>query len=171
MYRWTARFALLIMLVPIFGPLAVATVAPQQKMQCCVRRPMATARAPVAETEMPCHHRAFVSPAQAAAAKAADAGSHSESGAAANAASQASTQPSTLNAASPEASFHSLDCCGQRCDCCNSSKTSEWARLVSNRVSFDSRRVEPATGESAADYVSSPLLDADSARAPPSSSI
>ena len=57
MYRWTARFVLLVMLAPITGPLALASTAPPP-MQCCVRRPLTTAPVPAAESTMPCHHGA-----------------------------------------------------------------------------------------------------------------
>jgi hypothetical protein len=64
MVRWTARFVLLVMLVPVFGPMALATVAPQQGMHC-MRRPLATAPAVAAEPAMHCHHDAAAAAPQA----------------------------------------------------------------------------------------------------------
>jgi hypothetical protein len=152
MHRWTARFALLVMLVPVIGPLALATVAPPVKRQCCIRRPLAATHVSAAEPEMPCHRGA----------------SNKAAGSASNPPSRVASQSAQINAASPEASCRSLDCCGQRCGCCQSSKTSEWARLASNHLSFVSLHIEPAVGESPSARISAPLLDADSARAPPS---
>ena len=142
MYRWTARVALLIMLVPSFGPLALAGVAAQERMQCCIRRPLTGARAAAAEPAMPCHHSA-------------------------SKLSQDSAEAEDI--ASPEASFRSVNCCGQRCECCRNSKTSEWARLASRHLSFVSFHIEPGIGPSTAAHVSAPLIDSDSARAPPHS--
>jgi hypothetical protein len=160
MDRWTARFALLVMLVPVIGPLALASVAAPEKKLCCIRRPLVPAHIAAGEPEMPCHHGApDTSPGG---------GSHRAAQALPGDSSPAATQSATsLNVASSEASFHPLECCGQRCGCCHSSKTSEWARLASNRLSFVSLHIEPAVGESASTRVSSPLLDADAARAPP----
>ena len=56
MWGWTARFLLLVMLVPAIGPLALARVAPPEAMHC-MRRPLQTA-APAAEPAMHCHHAA-----------------------------------------------------------------------------------------------------------------
>jgi hypothetical protein len=165
MYRWTARFALLVMLVPVIGPLALAISRPPEKMQCCIRRPLAAARVSAAEPEMPCHHRASDSGSNDASTRSPQVSSQFASHATSQPSTQSATSPS---AASSEASFRSLDCCGQRCGCCQSSKTSEWARLASNRLFFISLHIEPAVGESASARVSAPLLDADSARAPPS---
>jgi len=136
MHRWTARFLLLLMLVPAFGPLALAGVAPPEGMHC-MRRPV-TASPASAERAMHCHH--------------------------------GGPQSATQNVASPassEASFRSLDCCCQHCDCCRSSKTSEWARPACNHFSFASLLIEPALLASAAPRLSAPLIGADSARAPP----
>jgi hypothetical protein len=51
-YRWAARFLLLIVLVPSFGPLTMACAAQTQGAHC-LRKPM-----PVQSEQpaMPCHH-------------------------------------------------------------------------------------------------------------------
>ncbi|MGA8301438.1 MAG: hypothetical protein WB817_18290 [Terriglobales bacterium] len=135
MHRWTARIALLVMLVPVFGPLAMAGVAPPP-MQCCVRRPLTGASAGVAEPAMPCHHGS----ARAATAQGADSREHA---------------------------LRSQDCCGHCC--CQNSPTSEWARPASNHPAFANRPAARAFGAPTAARVSSPLISADSARAPPRS--
>lgn len=53
MHRWTARFLLLIMLVPAFGPLALARAAQPEAMHC-IRKP--------AQPGMQCHHAMAKSP-------------------------------------------------------------------------------------------------------------
>jgi hypothetical protein len=50
--RWTARFLLLVMLVPAFGPMAMPCAALPQAMHC-MRRPVS---AHAAQPTMPCHH-------------------------------------------------------------------------------------------------------------------
>jgi len=142
MHRWTARVALLIMLVPSFGPLAQAAIAPPERMQCCMRRPLTGVRAAAVGPAMQCHRGASRVAPEAAGAQ---------------------------NAESPETSFRSPDCCGQRCDCCRNSKISEWASLASNHLSFISLHIETAAGAFIAPRVAAPLIDADSARAPPCS--
>lgn len=49
MHRWTAKFLMLVVLVPIFGPIAMAQCA-QPGASHCTRQPMA------AQPAMPCHH-------------------------------------------------------------------------------------------------------------------
>jgi len=51
-FRWTARFLLLVMLVPAFGPMAMACASQPAAMHC-MRKPVA-ARAE--QSAMPCHH-------------------------------------------------------------------------------------------------------------------
>jgi len=139
MHRWTARFLLLIMLVPAVGPLALARVASPRPMPC-MRRPLAAAPA------MHCHHGASQSAPQTAE-------------------SQASASP-----VSQETSFRSLDCCcGQHCDCCRNSKTSESARPASNHLSFVGLLMESALPAALASRVSAFFAGPDSARAPPRS--
>ncbi|HEY4841997.1 MAG TPA: hypothetical protein VIH78_08515 [Terriglobales bacterium] len=48
-YRWTARCLLLVMLVPAFGPMAMAQAGGMHGLR-------AVASAQTAPTEMPCHH-------------------------------------------------------------------------------------------------------------------
>jgi hypothetical protein len=50
--RWTARFLLLVMLAPAFGPLALAHAAQPEAMHCM--RPSVSVHA--AQPAMPCHH-------------------------------------------------------------------------------------------------------------------
>jgi len=52
--RWTARLLLLVMLVPPFGPAAMATTVHPGAMHCS-RQP-AAASTPAPQPEMPCHH-------------------------------------------------------------------------------------------------------------------
>jgi hypothetical protein len=49
--RWTARFLLLVMLVPAFGPMAMAHAAQPESMHC-MRQPLS---AHSAQPAMPCH--------------------------------------------------------------------------------------------------------------------
>src|SRR5271154_1481423 len=63
--RWTARLLLLVMLVPAFGPAAMATTTQPEAMHC-MRQPAST---PVLQPEMPCHHamaRSKASPQESA---------------------------------------------------------------------------------------------------------
>lgn len=138
MHRWTARFALLVMLVPVFGPLALANVV-SPSMKCCMRRPVTGATAGTANPAMHCHHGAME-------AQAAD----------------------TQGADSREHSLRSQDCCGQHC-CCQNSQTPEWARPASNSLTFTDLPTAPPVGASTMARVSSPLMSADLARAPPRS--
>jgi len=143
MHRWTARFLLLVMLVPAVGPVALARVASPAPMHC-MRGPLAVA--PAAETAMHCHHVASQSVPQTVEPQA------------------------SASHASQEASFRSIDCCcGQHCDCCRNSKMSEWARAASSHLSFVSLLIEPALPAAMAHRVSTFLAGPDSARAPPRS--
>jgi hypothetical protein len=51
MHRWTATFLLLVMVVPAFGPLALAGTAAPQAMHC-MRQPLGQ----TAQPPMHCHH-------------------------------------------------------------------------------------------------------------------
>jgi hypothetical protein len=51
-YRWAARFLLLVMLAPAYEPLAMACAVRPEAMHC-VRQPMS---AHSAQPAMPCHH-------------------------------------------------------------------------------------------------------------------
>jgi len=50
MHRWTAKFLLLAMLLPAFGPLALARTGPSDAMHC-MRKPVQAA-----QPTMHCHH-------------------------------------------------------------------------------------------------------------------
>jgi hypothetical protein len=140
--RWTASFLLLVMLVPAFGPFAMARLAPPEGMHC-MRRPLPDA--PAAAPAMQCHHAAQD-------AKAA------QRGVAGNAASQISRG---------ETSFRSVDCCCSNHDCYRGLKTSEWARPASNLLSVVRFPIEPAIPAQIALRVSALLSGLDFARAPP----
>jgi hypothetical protein len=138
-HRVTASFLLLVTLVPAVGPFAMARLAPPEAMHC-MRRPLPDA--PAAEPAMHCHHAA------------------SQSGAAQNSESQNS-------AASPEASFRSLDCCCNN-DCCRRSlKTSDWAKPAARQLSVVRLLIQSARPEPITERVSSVSAGPDSARAPP----
>jgi hypothetical protein len=59
MHRWTARFLLLVMLVPAVGPLALARVGAPQAMHC-IRQPLRTPLS--AQPGMQCHHGMALTP-------------------------------------------------------------------------------------------------------------
>jgi len=139
--RWTASFLLLVMLVPAFGPLALARVAPPEGMHC-MRRPISDA--PTAGPAMHCHQEAL------------------QSAVAYSSRSQDSALP-----ASSGASFRSLDCCCNHDCCCRILKTSDWARPAVNHLSFVGLLIEPALSAPITDRVSAVLIGPDSARAPP----
>jgi len=146
MHHFTAGLLLVAMLVPAFGPLALARLAPPEGMHC-MRRPLAvTAATPAGEHVMHCHHASS------------QAGTPRE---------PASQNPAVADA-SLQVSIRSLDCCcGQHCDCCRGAKASEWARPASNHLSFVSLLIEPARRAEIAARVSAVSSDPDSARAPP----
>ena len=141
--RWTASFLLLVMLVPAFGPFAMARLAPPEGMHC-MRRPLPDA--PAAAPAMHCHHAA----SRSAAPKTSE--------------SQDSASP-----ASPEASFRSLDCCCNHGSCCRVLQTSDSAKPATNHLSFVSLLTQSAPPELLTDRVSAVLIGPDSARAPPRS--
>jgi hypothetical protein len=139
MQRWTARFLLLIMLVPAVGPIALARVADPSAMHC-MRRPLQSA--PTAEPVMHCH-----------------------GGAMSNEGTQSAGSPTPF-ASSSAASVRSLDCCCNH-DCCRGVKTSEWASLSPAQQSFANLRIEPATIAPLVTATATTSLGPDSARAPP----
>ncbi len=150
MQRWLAKFVVLVMLVPTFGPLALARLAPVEGVHC-MRRPLGAARAlPGAEAAMHCHE---VMPSRA----------ERSSGQGSEPSAQAAPSP-----ASSEASFRSPDCCRNH-DCCRSVAKSERAHLTGLCSSHVSLRIEPAASTVAATRISSALVGAHSARAPPRS--
>jgi hypothetical protein len=137
--RWTARFLLLVMLVPAFGPLAMARSAQPGAMHC-MRQPVAVH---AAQPAMPCHHAMAQSkPPQ------------SES-------SQGESSEPSFQATNND------NCCQNHC-CCGAT-TSEWAQPVSNLLSFLSLPIEPARPWLSAVLQSSDISRQDSARAPPRS--
>jgi hypothetical protein len=159
MYRWTARFAVLLMLVPVIGPLALAQVGPAEGMHC-MRRPLAVAAgSPGVEPAMPCHHGATQSAEQS---------SEQSSEKSSEQSSQRTKGSLAGLSASPEASFRSVDCCRNH-DCCRSAATSEWAQPARRHSSYVRLLIEPALSALGAAHVLSPIAGADSARAPPRS--
>jgi len=129
------------MIVPAFGPLALAGAAQSSPMHC-MRRPLQPS--PAAEPAMHCHHAAAQS-----------------------AAPQSAEPQSSLAPPSSETSLSSPDCCSNH-DCCRSLKTSEWARPASAQLSVAGLQIEPAPSAALAVRLSAPLTGPDSARAPPS---
>jgi hypothetical protein len=139
--RWTSSFLLLVMLVPAFGPFAMARLAPPDGMRC-MRRPLSDA--PAAEPAMHCHHAASQSAAP-------------------------QIFGSQNSDASPEAWFRSLDCCCNH-DCCfRILKTSDWAKPAVNHLYFVSLLIQSASPAPLADRVSAVLMGPASSRAPPHS--
>jgi hypothetical protein len=151
--RWTAGFLLLVMLVPAFGPLAMAQAEPSQGMHCM--RPPVSIHA--AEPAMPCHHAmARSKPPQ------------SESSPVESSQVE-SSQVESSQVESSQASFQASDdnCCLNHC-CCGAA-TSEWAQPTSTLLSFLSLTIEPAHPAQSAVPRSSYISGQDSARAPPRS--
>ncbi len=151
-FRATAGFLLLVMLVPAFGPLAMASMAPSAGMHC-MRRAMTEAASgksrqaasPQSAPAMRCHHR------------------DAHSGAPQNSETQHS-------AASPEASFRSLDCCCGHCNydcCCRTVRTFGWAKPATSHLSLVTILIEPAISSFLISRISAVLIGPDSARAPP----
>jgi len=157
MRRWIAKFVTLVMLVPTVGPLALARVVPMEGMHC-MRRQLSGAAAPSgAEAALHCHEgmpqRAEQDPGQSS--------KRSKQG------SEESSHAAALSASS-EASFRAPDCCGSH-DCCRSVAASGRAHLTTIRSSYVSLGIDAAASALAAAHISSALLGADSARAPPRS--
>ena len=137
--RWAARFLLVVMLVPAFGPMAMAcAVLPQARH--CVRQSVS---APAAQPAMHCHHAMAQSKA-----------TQPES-------SLVESSDASFHAANDD------DCCGRHC-CCGAS-TSEWAQPASNLLAFLNLIVEPAQAAPSTTPQSTDLSGLDSARAPPRS--
>jgi hypothetical protein len=139
-FRWTARFLLLVMLAPAYGPLAMACSAQPEAMHC-TRQPLSTSMsvstsAHAARPVMPCH--------------------------------QAMAQSKATRSESSETSFQATNdgnCCPNHC-CCGAT-TSEWAHPASSLLSFLSILIEPAPPALSAILQSSNISGHDSARAPP----
>jgi hypothetical protein len=146
--RWTARFLMLVMLVPAFGPMVMPCAAAPVANHC-LRQPISgnssanapgNASAPAARRSMSCHH----------------------------AMAQSETpRPASSSAPTFDTSFRSADgdCCHSRC-CCGAT-TSEWAQPASPLLSFVDLSVESARPSPGAVLHSSDVARQDSARAPP----
>lgn len=155
MHRWIAKFVVVIMLAPTFGPLALARVAPMEGMHC-MRRPLGPAAAiPGAEPAMRCHGDTPPR-AERSSVKGSEESSEEIPGQAAS------------SSASSEASFRSPDCCRNH-ECCRSITTTGRAHLTGIRCLNVSLRIEPAPSAWSATRISPALIGSDSARAPPRS--
>jgi len=146
--RWIARFLLLVMLGPAFGPLGMARAAQPGAMHC-MRQPVS---GHPAHPAMQCHH--------------------------AMAQSQPPQPPSSPVEASPveaspvessEASFQAVANCCLNHDCCCRAATLAWAHPAVSLLSFLSLVIEPARASQSTILRSSDISGHDSARAPPRS--
>ncbi len=140
-YRMTAGVLLLVMLVPAFGPFAMASLAPAEGIHC-MRRQLRYARAAARPTR--CHVAGHGHVPQ--------------------------DSESQNSSTSTEASLRSLDCCCNHCNyncCCRLPKISEWAQPVTFQLSSVSLLIELASPVPFTDRVSPILIGPDSARAPP----
>ncbi len=140
-YRMTAVVLLLVMLVPAFGPFAMANLAPAEGMHC-MRRQLRYARAAGRPTR--CHVAWHGHVPQ--------------------------DSESQNSSTSTEASLRSLDCCCNHCNfdcCCSVLKISNWARPAASQLSFVSLLIEFAVEAPLTHRGSAILLGPDSARAPP----
>src|ERR1700730_13289720 len=116
--RWIARFLLLVMLAPAFGPLAMARAAQPGAMHC-MRQPVS---AHPAQPAMQCHHAMAQSkPPQPEA-----------------------SPVEAFPVESSEASFQAIANCCLNHDCCCHVATLEWAHPAASLLSFSSRLIEPA---------------------------
>jgi hypothetical protein len=144
MFRWTAKFLLLVMLAPGFEPLAMASAAhaaPAEAMHC-MRQPMSSTRSVhAAQPTMQCHH----------------------------AMAQSNPPRPESPVESSEASFHAVDNCCQNHNCCCCNGTPEWAQPAFSLLSFVNLLIEPARVGQSAVLQSSNIFGQDSARAPPRS--
>jgi hypothetical protein len=141
--RWIARFLLLVMLAPAFGPLAMARAAQPGAMHC-MRRPVS---GHPAQPAMPCHHAMAQSkPPQ-----------------------PESSPVESSPVKSSEASFQAVANCCLNHDCCCRAATLEWAHPAASLLSFLSLLIEPARASQSTILLSSDISGHDSARAPPRS--
>jgi len=138
-YRWSARFLLLVMLAPAFGPLAMAHCAQPGAMHCMRQ----SVSAHSAQPAMLCHH-----------AMAQSQPPHPES-------SQVEASATSFQAS------HDDNCRPKHC-CCGAT-TSEWAQPASHLLLFLCLLIEPARSSPSALLQSSDIFGHDSARAPPRS--
>jgi hypothetical protein len=146
--RWIAKFLLLVMLAPAFGPMAMARAAQPGAMHC-MRQPVS---GHPAQPAMQCHHAMAQSkPPQLPSSPV-----------------EASTVESSP-VESSEASFQAVaDCCLNH-DCCCRLATVEWGQPASSLLSFLSLLIEPARASQSTILLSSDISGHDSARAPPRS--
>ena len=161
--RWTARFLLLVMVAPAFGPLALARVS-QPEAPHCMRRSTSGQSASgqsvsgqSGQPAMQCHHgMAMAGMAMAGMAMAE---------------SDPSVPPSSsLPASDPsENSVRAVGGCCENHDCCRGVTTSEWARPASSLLAFVSLSIESARTPKDPALRSSDFSGSDSARAPPRS--
>jgi hypothetical protein len=145
--RWTARFLLIVMLAPAFGPIAMATSAQPGAMHC-MRHPMpsqSTASDHQPQTKMSkmsCHHAMATS----------------------------TTIPSEGASSEPdpnEVSLNALNSCCQDHNCCCCAGTAEWAQPASGLLSSISLQIEPAQSLLSLVFPSTLISGLDFARAPP----
>jgi hypothetical protein len=146
--RWIARFLLLVMLAPAFGPLAMARAAQPGTMHC-MRQPVS---GHPAQPAMQCHHAMAQSkPPQP----------------------ESSPVESSPGKSSPvessEASFQAVANCCLNHDCCCRAATLEWAHPAFGLLSFFSLLIEPARASQSTILLSSDISGHNSARAPPRS--
>ena len=142
MFRWTARFLLLVMLAPGFEPLATASAAQaaQPEAMQCMRHPMSVAGSShSAQPAMQCHH------------------------------AMAQSESEAPQSESSETSFQAADNCCQNHNCCCCAGTSEWAQPAFSLLSFVNLQIEPARFGRSGVLQSSNIFGQDSARAPPRS--
>ena len=139
--RWIARFLLLVMLAPAFGPLARAA---QPEGMHFLRQPVSGH--PAQQPAMQCHHAAQSKPPQP---------------------SSSPVEPSLVG--SSEATFQAVANCCLNHDCCCRVATLEWAYPAFNLLSFVSLLIEPACASQSTILLSSDISGHDSARAPPRS--
>ena len=146
--RWIARFLLLVMLAPAFGPLAMARAAQPGAMHC-MRQPVS---GQPAQPAIECHHAMAVS--------------------------KPSPPPSSPVESSPgesspvessEASFQAVANCCLNHDCCCRAATLEWAHPAFGLLSVLNILIEPAPASPSTILLSSDISGHDSARAPPRS--
>jgi hypothetical protein len=151
--RWIARFLLLVMLAPAFGPLAMARAAQPGAMHC-MRQPVS---GHPAQPAMQCHHAMAQSkPPQP-----------QSSPVAASTVEASPVESSRVE--SSEASFQAVANCCLNHDCCCRLATVEWAQPASSLLSFLSLLIEPARPSQSTILLSTDISGQDSARAPPRS--
>jgi hypothetical protein len=147
--RWTARFLLLVMLAPAFGPMALAHVAKSNPMHCALQRV-----SPLPAT--PCHHGMAESNAPQPESTSLESSSFE-------------SQVESANAESEEASLRAIDNCCQNHDCCCRIATTQRARPASTQLYILSPLIEPARPPQIAALQLKDVSAYDSARAPPRS--